>query len=74
MEKQSRGIYLGHYIYAKQLANGEWTLYEGCWSGRAPNSTTGLSVMRDGGKPIRFPSFKQAKDYVVFKYGEGIRR
>lgn len=69
MGKQIRGIYLGNYIYAKEFANGEWTLYEGCWSDRAPNNTTGLSVMRDGCKPIRFASFDEAKEYVVFRFG-----
>ncbi len=69
MGKENRGIYLDNYIYVKELANGEWTLYEGCWSDRAPNNTTGLSVIRDGGKPIRFASFEKAKEYVICRFG-----
>ena len=73
MGKSNCGAYLGHYIYAKQLANGEWSLYEGHW-GNAPHSTTGLEVMRSGGKPIRFASLKDAKEYFAFRFGQVKRR
>lgn len=52
-----RGIYLGRYTYAKELANGEWTLYEGGYGDRAIDHTIGLEVIRKDGKPIRFTSF-----------------
>ncbi len=69
MKKFYRGIYLGRYIYAKELTNGEWTLYEGRWSSSAPNGTTGLEVVRDNGKPIRFASLGWTREYAAFRWG-----
>lgn len=60
-------IKVGHYAYAKELHNGEWSLYVGRWSDRAPWHVTGLEVCRDAGKPIRFASLHDAREYAKFR-------
>jgi len=59
-------VKVGHYAYARELRNGEWSLYVGRWS-HSPNGVTGLEVERDAGKPIRFGSLEQVKEYVKFR-------
>lgn len=60
-------IKVGQYAYARELSNGEWSLYVGRWSDRALGNVTGLLVERDAGKPIRFASLRQAKEYTQFR-------
>lgn len=60
-------VKIGHYAYAKELSNGEWTIYVGRWSDRAEGNVTGLEVCRDAGRPIRFGSLEQAKEYTEYR-------
>lgn len=59
-------VRVGIYAYARELANGEWSLYVGRWS-QSASGVTGLEVVRDAGKPIRFGSLEQVKEYVKFR-------
>ena len=59
-------IKVGQYAYAKELANGEWSIYVGQWSDTAKGHVTGLKVQRDAGKPLRFMSFEAAKEYAQY--------
>ena len=62
-------VKIGNYAVAKELSNGEWTLYVGRWSGRQSQfgHVTGLEVCRDAGKPIRFASLAQVREYAKHK-------
>ena len=57
-------MYLGRYQYARILAKGRYSLYEGMYSDRAEDRTSGLEVVRDyDGKPLRFNNIEEVKDY-----------
>ena len=66
MSREERGyIYLGRYQYAKELTGGRYSLYEGMYSDRAEDRTTGLEVVRDiNKKPMRFKSLEDIKLYI----------
>ena len=65
MSREDRGfIYLGRYKYARKLKRGGYSMYEGMYSGRAEDGTTGIEVMRDGNnQPLHFCSIEEAKQY-----------
>ena len=65
MGREEKGfIYLGRYKYAKKLARGRYSLYEGMYSGGGEDRTAGLEVVRDAkGKPMRFEELEEVRNY-----------
>jgi len=65
MGREDQGLYyLGRYCYARELRNGQYSLYEGAWSDRGEDNTAGLSVVRDKeGRPKRFKSWESVNEY-----------
>ena len=58
-------IRIAHYKYAIPLKNGQWTVYEGGWSGSGEDCIAGLMVIRDSNnKPVRFNSLEEARQSV----------
>ncbi len=62
--KENGFVYLGRYKYARTLARGGYSLYEGMHSNRGEDGTSGLEVVRgSNGKPHRFNTIEEVKDY-----------
>lgn len=60
-------VKIGRYAYARELSNGEWSIYVGQWSDRGVGHITRLEVCRDAGRPLRFTSLELAKEYAEFR-------
>lgn len=65
MSRDSQGyIYLGRYQYAKKLKRGGYSLYEGMYSDRGEDRTSGLEVVRDNNRvPLRFNGLEDIKKH-----------
>ena len=70
MSREDRGfIYLGRYIYAKKLKRGGYSMYEGMYSDRAEDRTSGIEVMRNAdNKPFHFLTLEDAEQYYKQRY------
>jgi hypothetical protein len=65
MQLSNNLVKVGSYAYARELANGEWSIYVGEWSA-GKGHVKGLKVQRDAGKPLRFVSLEAAKEYTQY--------
>ncbi|MEE9303197.1 MAG: hypothetical protein V3U84_05365 [Thiotrichaceae bacterium] len=70
MSRAERGFYyLGRYCYAHRLKNGIYSLYQGAWSDRGEDSTSGLEVVRDdNGNALRFANWNAVNEYFKGRY------